>query len=218
VDRRRLNFVGRSMASDQHLRAVGILAFGSLIDNPGEELASAIIARKRDILTPFGVEFARSSAKRGGAPTLVPVEQGGNPVSAVILVLNISEQEAMDRLWRREIDRVGQGGHYVHRANPGPNALIIDRHENLDGIAVVLSARFSATITPLTAEHLAELAIKSARELGNGRDGITYLINAKRNGIATPLSEAYEREILRRMETRNLTEALGKIRASTRPQ
>ncbi len=124
----------------------------------------------------------------------------------------------MDRLWRREVNKVGSGGHYVHRAKPGPHTLIIDRHEKLEGLAVVFSARFPATILPLTAEHLAQLAIKSACELGNGRDGITYLINAKRNGITTPLSDAYEREILRRMEARNLTEALGKIRASTRPQ
>lgn len=198
---------------------VGILAFGSLIDNPGKELAPAIITRKPNVLTPFGVEFARSSTKRGDAPTLVPLQQGGSPVPAVILVLNICEQEAMDRLWRREVDRVGLGGHYVHHANPGPNTLIIDRHENLEGIAVVFSARFPATIVPLTAEHLAELAIKSAHKLGNGRDGITYLIDAKRNGIATPLSDAYEREILRRMQARDLAEALQKIRAqaSTRP-
>ncbi len=124
----------------------------------------------------------------------------------------------MDRLWRREVNQVGRGGHYEHRANPGPNTLIIDRHENLEGIRVVLSARFSANIVPLTAESLAELAIESARQVGDGRDGITYLINAKRNGITTPLSDAYEREILRRMQARDLTEALGKTRASTRPQ
>jgi hypothetical protein len=192
---------------------VGILAFGSLIDDPGKELGAAIVTRKPNVMTPFGVEFARSSTKRGGAPTLVPLQPRGSPVSAVILILNIREQEAMDRLWRREVDRVGQGGHYVHRANPGPNTLIIDRHENLEGVDVVFSARFPATINPLTAEHLAELAIKSARQLGNGRDGITYLIDAKRNGITTPLSGAYEREILRRTQARDLPEALEKIRA-----
>jgi hypothetical protein len=198
---------------------VGILAFGSLIDSPGDELAPAITARKPNVLTPFGVEFARSSATRGGAPTLVPVQNGGSPVSAVILALNISEREAMDRLWRREINTVGLGGHYVARRDPGPNTLIIDRHENLNGIAVVLSARFPPNIVPLTAERLAELAIESARQLGNGRDGVTYLIDAKRNGITTPLSNAYEREILRRTQASDLTEALRKIRpqASIRP-
>jgi len=107
--------------------SLGILAFGSLIDNPGAEIEAALAGRKLNIRTPFGVEFARSSTKRGGAPTLVPVEQGGTPVLAYILLVNLSEQEAKDRLWRREIDRVGQGGHYTHHANPGPNTLIIDR-------------------------------------------------------------------------------------------
>jgi hypothetical protein len=96
-------------------------------------------------------------------PTLVPVSEGGSPVLGQILVLNVSEQEAKDRLWRREINRVGQGGHYQHSTEPGVNTLIIDRHANFQGIAVVFSARFPATISPLTAEHLAELAIESAR-------------------------------------------------------
>jgi hypothetical protein len=52
--------------------SLGILAFGSLIDNPGAEIEAALVGRKLNIRTPFGVEFARSSIKRGGAPTLVP--------------------------------------------------------------------------------------------------------------------------------------------------
>ena len=98
--------------------SLGILAFGSLIDNPGAEIEAALAGRKLNIRTPFGVEFARSSTKRGGAPTLVPVEQGGTPVLAYILLVNLSEQEAKDRLWRREIDRVGQGGHYTLADRP----------------------------------------------------------------------------------------------------
>ena len=125
--------------------------------------------------------------------------------------MNVSEQEAKDRLWRRETNRVGQGGHYVHYTRPGPNTLVIDRYENFEGVGVVLAARFAANIALLTAARLAELAIKSVPIERTGRDGITYLIDAKRNGITTPLSEAYEREILRRAQTRNLDEALRKI-------
>ena len=78
-------------------------------------------------------------------------------------------------------------GHAIGRANPGPNTLIIDRYENLGGVAVVLAARFAATITPLTAEHLARLAISSVASAQAGRDGITYLIDAEaqRNNDAT---------------------------------
>jgi hypothetical protein len=195
--------------------SVGILAFGSLIDNPGAEIEAALVGRKLNVRTPFGVEFARSSNKRGGAPTLVPVEQGGAPVSAQILLVNVSEQEAKDRLWRREINRVGQGGHYTHHANPGPNTLIIDRYEDYEHVSIVLAARFAATIVPLTAARLADLAIESARLEHTGRDGIAYLIDAKRNGTLTPLSEAYEQEILRRLEVVDLNQALRKIHAQT---
>jgi hypothetical protein len=194
---------------------VGILAYGSLINDPGKEIEPAIVTRKPDVPTPFSVEFARSSSKRGGAPTLVPVSEGGSRVLATILVLNISEQEAMDRLWRRETDKVGQGGHYEHPTNPGPNKLIIDRHENLGDIAVVFSACFVSNISPLTPERLADLAIESARNQADGRDGISYLINAKGNGITTPLSGAYEKEILRRTSAGNLEEALRGVRASS---
>jgi len=197
-------------------RNIGIIAFGSLIDNPGRELQEAIVERKSNVLTPFNVEFARrSDDTRSGAPTLVPVTQGGSSVKATILVLNVSEQEAKDRLWRREIHRVGGGGHYVRRANPGPNALIIDRYENVAGISIVLAARFQANIAPLTAESLAELAIKSARARPDSEDGISYLIAAKRNGIRTPLSDSYEQEILRRTNTSDLSEALEAARKTT---
>jgi hypothetical protein len=48
--------------------SVGILAYGSLIDNPGREIEAALVGRKPNVRTPFGVEFGRSSIKRGGAP------------------------------------------------------------------------------------------------------------------------------------------------------
>jgi hypothetical protein len=87
-----------------------------------------------------------------------------------------------------------------------------DPYENFEGVPIVLAARFAATIAPLTAEHLADLAIASMASAEFGRDGITYLINAKRNGITTPLSVPYEKEILRRTETANLNKALHKLR------
>ena len=66
---------------------------------------------------------------------------------------------------------------------------------------------------PLTPEHLAELAIRSARLERTGRDGISYLIRAKKNQIVTPLSPAYEAEILRRTGTSSLESALKIIEA-----
>jgi hypothetical protein len=192
---------------------IGILAFGSLIDSPGKEIEELMVGQMKNVRTPFCVEFARSSGGRSGAPTLVPMTQGGNPAPAWILLLDTTEQEAKDCLWRREINKVGQSGHYVEHRNPGPNTLIIGRYKNLKGIPVVLAARFPANITPLTPERLAELAIESARCERGGRDGITYLIDAKRNGIVTPLSPGYEQAILRRTGASSLEDALRALQA-----
>ena len=77
---------------------VGILAYGSLIDNPGDEIAAATVRTIEEVETPFSVELARSSDGRGGAPTLVPVDKGGARVRAQIFVLDVSEEEAVNRL------------------------------------------------------------------------------------------------------------------------
>jgi hypothetical protein len=195
---------GRSVAR------IGILAFGSLIDDPREEIAAIEVAaeRMRDIFTPFPVEFARQSRERGGAPTLVPHSKGA-PVCAQIIVVETTLQEAKNCLWRRETNKVGQGGSYQHRDNPGVNTLVIKEYA-LAGMPVVLAATFQATIEPLTATHLAELAIGSAKEKKDGKDGISYLIAAKRNGIVTPLSPAYEAEILRLSDAPTLEAARDK--------
>jgi hypothetical protein len=58
------------------------VAYGSLISDPGDEIRSTTIETKKGVITPFKVEFARKSRSRKGAPTLVPVEQGGAQVSA----------------------------------------------------------------------------------------------------------------------------------------
>jgi hypothetical protein len=56
------------------------------------------------------------------------------------------------------------------------------------------------------------------RELNNvgqgadGRDGITYLIEAKCNGVRTPLSPSYEQEILRQTGTTTLKDAYKRVR------
>ncbi len=76
---------------------VGLLAYGSLQSDPGPELSPLIERRITDVLTPFAVEFARSSRTRAGAPTLVPVpiygpgwtweaRQGAAPAQAEVAV------------------------------------------------------------------------------------------------------------------------------------
>lgn len=169
------------------------------------------------ITTPFKVEFARQSQTRKGAPTLVPVEVGGARVPARIFVLNVAEDEAANRLWRRETDSVGSGKVYTPSPKPGPKTVIVERLENFHAIDLVLYTRIRPNIEPLTAQELARLAIESAQALDNDRDGVSYLIAAKRNGITTPLSDAYEEALLKETGTRDLTSVLNSIRAARKP-
>src|SRR5262245_40196043 len=193
---------------------IGILAFGSLIGNPGNEIAALEIAaeRKRGMLTPFPVEFARSSTKRGGAPTLVPYPNGGR-VNAEVIVVEATEQLAKDALWRRETDNLDSKCGYREPTNPSTNTLVIKSFENFEGLPLVLAAFFAANIEHPTPTRLANLAIQSARDrtVRLGRDGISYLIEVKRYGIVTPSSPNYEREILRITGTATLVEARAKL-------
>jgi hypothetical protein len=159
------------------------------------------VNRLGPILTPFKVEYARSSRTRGGAPTLVPVDGGGGgfQVSAVLFVLSdaTSEKEAKDMLWRRETRR--SQGSYSPPARPGPNSVLIKTLLNFGGIVLVLYPSIQANImSPLTGRKLACLAIASAQnpEVGKGKDGISYLLAAKSAGISTPLTQEYESAIL----------------------
>src|SRR5262249_5382201 len=93
-------------------RSVAILAYGSVIDNPGSEIQAATVDIRKGITTPFAVEFARTSKERRGAPTLVLVQDHGAPVLASLIVVNVEEAEAADRLYRREINAVGSGKRY----------------------------------------------------------------------------------------------------------
>lgn len=192
-------------------RGVGILAYGSLIDEPGKEIANATIHTRPNIVTPFNLEFARRSRSRGGAPTLVPVAHGGNPVVGQVFVLDVPEDEAASRLWRREVRKVGSGRNYVAPKEIGPNTVVVRRLEDFAGLDVVLYADITANIEPLTAEVLADLAIESVGNTSLGQDGISYLIAAKNNGIATPLSAQYETEILRRSGCASIEDALATL-------
>ena len=194
----------------------GILAYGSLIEDPGGEIEPLIVERLVGVETPFKVEFARTSRGRDGAPTLVPVEEGGAHVRATILVLRkeVSETEAKDMLWRRETEQVGSGRRYATPARLGPNTVCIERLVNFRRISAVLYTNIAPNITLLTPQTLAELAIQSCRGQAGaqGRDGISYLLAAKRNGITTPLMGEYEAEILRRVSAGTLEEALSILR------
>lgn len=106
---------------------VGILAYGSLIEDPGAEIEAARLRTEPNVTTPFKIELARKSQTRGYGPTLVPVAVGGDHVLAHMIILNegISESEACDLVWRREIRQIGTGKRYVPSDHPGENTTVV---------------------------------------------------------------------------------------------
>ena len=194
---------------------VGILAFGSLLDEPGAELEAHIVRRIEGIETPFAVEFARSSRTRDGAPTLVPVRVGGAPLPATVLVLDdaVDDQLARDVLYRRETWQVG-----ARVAEPTAHVDWIRDLSSFAGLRLCLFTALEANIQPLTVERLAALALRSAARAAGARkrDGISYLEEQKRRGVMTPLLPDYEAAVLRRTGARNLEDAWTHVRTQRR--
>ena len=163
--------------------------------------------------TPFNVEFARESTGRDGAPTLVPVAEGGARVDAQLLVLDerITAKAARDMLYRRETGKIGTDAEYVEKDNPGPNTVCIRELSGEQGAETILYTSIGANVHPLTSIRLAFLAIKSA--FGSAgqckRDGITYLRDTKAAGIRTPLMREYESAILQMLAAETLPEAIS---------
>ncbi len=188
---------------------IGILAYGSLIEDPGEQINQLLIKRI-DTVTPFRVEYARTSGTRGNAPTLIPFDLGA-PVKAQILVLRseTSIQVASNILYQRETRKNKKNYSRPSDADITSNTVLIETLTNFENIKTVLYTKIGSNIPNLTANYLATNAIRSVRTPAGDirRDGISYFISAKRNGIETILSSCYEKEILRLTSTLSLEEA-----------
>jgi hypothetical protein len=194
---------------------LGILAYGSLKDDPGPELGACIAVRIGGVESPFEVEFARRSRKRSGAPTLIPVESGGASVDSTILVLSdgVTEDDAASLLYQRESRSTDT---YVPKEKPRPDDVIVKRLQDFHGVEVVLYASLGSNISDFSPEALAHLAIGSARGEAGARqnDGISYLMARIDEGVRTPLMPAYTQEILLRTGTGSLQEAWESCRRS----
>jgi hypothetical protein len=190
--------------------SIGILAYGSLLADPGEEITEMTVDRI-PVTTPFPIEYARSSRGRAGAPTLVPVEFS-EPVNAQILVIHadFSEQEVKNRLYRREIGPKAKLDAIYDEASQRTknNAVLIKTVQDLADVSVVYYTFLKANIPEISrsnlsveakAAHLARLAVESvtAETYAADRDGIRYLADALAHGIRTPLTAAYRAAILR---------------------
>jgi hypothetical protein len=176
--------------------SIGILAYGSLLEEPGNKLEKVIVDRIKDVVTPFKIEFARKSSTRDDAPTLIPYNKGSK-VKAQILVLedSVSIKDAKSMLYRRE---ARSNKEYKESKNPSNNKVIVKVLKSFYSIDYVLYTKIGSNLESITPEILAKLAIKSAKsKAGEKRkDGISYLIDVKKFNVKTPLMEEYENKIL----------------------
>ena len=191
---------------------IGILAYGSLVADPGWEIEEATAWTVSDVKTPFAIEYARCSRTRAGAPTLVPVpSEVGIPVQAKILVLKkeVREATALNILYRREKHRVGDTQkRYVPTVNPASNHIIIRRLDNYYNIQTVFYTQIAPNVEQILSDEMTEeekaslLAGRAAESLTDTtyftcQDGIHYLSTAIYFGVHTRLTEPYRQAILR---------------------
>lgn len=130
---------------NQNNPKIGILSFGSLISDPGEEIQSLEIERI-DCETPFKVEYARISSSRCNAPTLIPIEDEskGKSVKAQIIVLNenIELEEAKSILYRREIHTVDWSKTYSEPKTPTSKNVLIEELRNFHELDIIIYTKF----------------------------------------------------------------------------
>ena len=151
---------------------IGILAFGSIAEEPGAELAAAI-TRRIEVETPFAVEFARSSRTRDGAPTLVPVGEGGAHVPATVLLLDesVTLADARAMLYRRETGR-------LYDISSGSRVAWIADLSGFAGTRTCLYTALQPNIRPLTADKLAETCRRQRSRPGRRRTPRRHLLSA----------------------------------------
>jgi len=178
---------------------VAILAYGSLVADPGDELAP-LIDERHPHTTPFSVEFARLSPCRDHAPVLTVVAEGeADPVAGTLLVLKAgtSVETATCCLWRRETHQVssrklplGADRHHIR---------LLTKLDGLDGIDAVLYWQAEANYPRPEAAGLARRSIESARGAAGEqrKDGISYLAQVVAAGIRTRLTDAYVAAVLK---------------------
>lgn len=201
------------MGTSTYKYKIGILAYGSLIAEPGGELAPLVIDRIACKI-PFPIEYARLSKTRGNGPTLIPVNVGNELVNGYLLVLkaSVSLADAMSMLWRRETRINGRA--YVAPEKPGKNNVIVVSVKDFMDCEEVLYTSIGSNIRgQITASKLAKYAVESTQnDAGSAKmDGLRYLQQAISDGIHTPLTKDYLAEVLKLATAENLEAAIAKL-------
>lgn len=194
---------------------IGILAYGSLISDPGAEIERLLVTRI-ETTTPFAVEYARYSGSRGGAPTVSPVSEG-IPVRAVVLELSLPSsdlQVAKNMLFRRETHSEGSGRPYIKSQNP--RGVLVCALPGFCGLDYALYTDFNSggKIERPEPRELAKAAIRSVKTAKPDEDGISYLRDLIDLNVITALTPAYRDAVLELTKSATLTEALNATRTS----
>ncbi len=172
-------------------RQVAVLAYGSLIVDPGPELR-ALIVERRQCRTPFPVEFGRASRRWGGGPVLVPHGAGG-PVDGALLVLSPTAT-------------LGQAAEALREREGLPTADGVVQVE-MDDPRLVLAASLPRNL-PRPDLRPEALARRAAASVAAGpRNGVAYLRLVMACGVRTPRTEAYAEALLRLSGADGLEEA-----------
>jgi hypothetical protein len=171
----------------------GVLAFGSLIWEPGE-LAELDKAGEIICLTPWPVEFARSSRSRHWAPTLVRVQNGAQVAARVLLYRSDAELVKTTLACRESID-----------LRSHPNSVRQCQVACAECQPIWYTA-LSPNIADLRPDCLARLAIASVKPCTE-KNGIRYLAECIKLGVRTAMTQSYHAEILRVSHQNNLEEA-----------
>ena len=173
-------------------RRVAVMAYGSLLYDPGPDLGP-LVQERIPRRTPFPVEYGRVSAKWGGGPVLVPHPDGGR-VEGALLVLT----PACDLGRAVEALRVREG-------LAGPEGVVEVAAGDADLMVIAASLPRNLPLPDMTPP---ELARRAADSVVNGSlNGVAYLRGALEAGIETPRSRAYAREILELAGVDDLEEA-----------
>jgi hypothetical protein len=159
---------------------LAILAYGSLLDEPGAELA-ALITGREPCTTPFPVEYGRASERWNGGPVLVPHPAGG-PVEGALLLL----APGVELGWAVEALRAREG-------IPDARGVV---QVAIEGPRTVLVASLPRNL-PMPDMDPGRLAERAARSVAGGeRNGVAYLRRAMASGVRTPRTAAYAQAVM----------------------
>lgn len=212
-----------------YVQETGILDFEGLVEGHEQGLAPWVTLR-RQVATPFGVEFAAVSAQYGGGPVLAALPEGqGAPVRAQLYGFHpiVSDDDGVYALLYNSILRPEAAAARAVALQGGWGlAGEIKTLRYLEGINVVyyverpasLAFVGDAALSPAEkAERLAQLArgSLSAESYRSGRDGISYLAHVMAAGIETPLTPLYAAAVLRLAPG---AQSLEEVRTALAPQ